>query len=74
MLRSCSNPPRNVNDVSSVFSRFLLDFGMRFFAWLARYLVKLEGDVVAPHIVDDVSNVRRFHHERSLVLQSSSTL
>ena len=43
---------RNVNDVSSVFSRFLLDFGVLF---CVAGLVKLEGDSCCAAHCKDVS-------------------
>ena len=34
------------------------------FSWQAHYLVRLQGDTVAPRNVNDVSYVTRINHER----------
>ena len=51
--------PRIVNDVSYVMR---IKHAMHF-AWLAQYLVRLQGDTVAPRIVNDVSSVMWLNHD-----------
>ena len=57
ILGSCSDRPRIGNDVSAVFSKFLLDFGRSFFVagvWTMTH--------VALRIVNNVSCVTRISH------------
>ena len=42
MVGSWSDRPRNVNDVASVFSRFLFDFGA-LFCWVGAVFVEVGG-------------------------------